>query len=205
MDKSTGNALIVFLKYPQPGLVKTRLAKDIGPESAALLYKELTELILKNTEPGDYQRFLFYTPQEKRSEISKWLVEDSNLFSQDGDELGERMANAFESIFSRGMNKAVVIGTDSPFIDRDLIQEAFRHLDKFQCVIGPTCDGGYYLLGLGSENPKLFEGIDWSSSRVLKQTKQKLKDSGLSFTCLREEFDIDTRADFERFLRDKKV
>ncbi len=205
MDKLTGNALIVFLKYPQPGLVKTRLAKDIGPESAALLYKELTELILKNTEPGDYQRFLFYTPQEKKPEISKWLGEDSKLFPQEGDDLGKRLANAFESVFNKGVSKAVVIGTDSPFIDREIVEEAFRQLDKFQCVIGPTCDGGYYLLGLGSDNAKLFESIDWSSSRVFEQTKQKFKDLGLSSTCLREEFDVDTRADLDRFLRDKKV
>lgn len=205
MDKSRDNILIVFLKYPQPGLVKTRLGKDIGPESAAVLYKELTELILRNTEPGDYQRVLFYTPQNKKSEILKWLGEDSNLFLQDGDDLGQRLAKAFKSVFSRGVKKVLVIGTDSPVIDREIIQQAFRQLDKFQCVIGPSSDGGYYLLGLGSENAKVFEGIDWSTSKVFEQTKQRLKELGLVFTCLKEEFDIDTRADLERFLGSKKV
>ena len=204
MNKPTGNALVVFLKYPQPGLVKTRLGKDIGPESAALLYKELTELILRNTKAGDYQRFLFYTPQNKKSEILKWLGGDPNLFLQKGNDLGQRLANAFKSVFSKGAKKVLVIGTDSPVIDSEIIQQAFRRLDKFQCVIGPSFDGGYYLLGLGSENAKVFEGIDWSTNRVLEQTKQRLKKLEVVFTCLNEEFDIDTRADLERFLRGKK-
>lgn len=204
MDKPTGNALVVFLKYPQPGLVKTRLGKDIGPESAALLYKELTELILRNTEAGDYQRFLFYTPQNKKSEILKWLGGDPNLFLQKGNDLGQRLANAFKLVFSKGAKKVLVIGTDSPVIDREIIQQAFKQLDKFQCVIGPSFDGGYYLLGLGSENAKVFEGIDWSTNRVLEQTKQRLKKLEVVFTCLNEEFDIDTRADLEMFLSGKK-
>jgi len=205
MNKPTDDTLIVFFKYPQPGLVKTRLAENIGLESAALLYKELTELILKNTEFGNYQRVLFYTPQNKKPEILKWLGEGSNLSPQDGNGLGQRLANAFKLVFSRGARKVIVIGTDSPSVDREIIQEAFKKLDKFQCVIGPSSDGGYYLLGLGSENSKVFEGIDWSTSRVLEQTKQRLKDLGLSFTCLREEFDIDTRVDLDRFLRNTKT
>ncbi|MBI4007873.1 MAG: TIGR04282 family arsenosugar biosynthesis glycosyltransferase, partial [Planctomycetes bacterium] len=146
------NALLIFLKYPEAGKVKTRLAKKIGDKKAAKLYRLFVEATIKRTldNNGRYEQLLFYTPVERKSEIESWIgrsVVTPPLQPQIGAELGERMLNALKTSFSSGAKKAVIIGTDSPRVDKEIIYEAFYLLKENDVVIGPTIDGGYYLIG----------------------------------------------------------
>jgi len=189
------NTLIVFLKYPEPGKVKTRLAREIGNAEAADLYRGFVETILENTKSGSYDRVLFYSPLDRVGEFIKWLGPEEVLSPQDGKDLGERLQNAFSKVFDRGVKKVVAIGTDSPFIDESTIKEAFAELEENDCVVGPSKDGGYYLLGLSVQTTELFKDIQWSTSVVFDQTLKRAEDSGLKICLMENGYDIDTYED----------
>lgn len=192
------NALIIFLKYPEPGKVKTRLAQEVGAEKAAGLYRLFAEAVLRQTVDKNYKRFVFYFPPENRDKIINWIGSGPEFYPQTGNNLGERLVDAFNRIFQRGAKRVVVIGTDSPQIDSGIILRAFGELGKNQCVIGPSHDGGYYLLGLSSFQKDIFQDIDWSTDKVLKQTTDRLDRPGISFSLLDKLFDIDTISDLQR-------
>lgn len=193
------NVLIIFVKYPKPGSVKTRLAKQIGKENAALLYRLFVKTILSATEDKGFARLIFYAPRGKRNEIKDWIGPDSIIYPQMGDGLGERLSNAFRLAFKKGAKRVVVIGSDSPAIDRKVIRRAFRELEKKDCVIGPALDGGYYLLGLSSFCEELFCGIDWSTEKVFQQTLDKIGNSKMKVSILEENFDVDEVEDLIAF------
>lgn len=202
------DCLIIFVKYPEPGLVKTRLAKDIGNEKATVLYKSFVETILRATDDNNFKRIIFYTPPDKKDEMNEWLGNDIEMYPQKGSNLGERLYNAFRFTFDEGAKKAVVIGTDSPLLDKKIALEAFKELDKNECVIGPAADGGYYLLGLSRLCREIFHNIDWGTDKVYSQTLQALKGAGLGYCALEENFDIDEAADLKKLpkiLLDKMI
>ena len=201
------NALIIFLKYPEPGKVKTRLAKDIGDEKACAVYKSLAENVIKNIftkNPGTYDVHIFFTPADRETEIKDWLkpILDDNqgiktqFRTQEGRNLGERMSNAFKEILQeKGCKKCIIIGTDCPEIDATLIENAFGVLKEKDIVIGPCKDGGYYLLGMSRPASDLFVDIDWSTDRVFEQTIEKIQKNNLSGGVLKTLTDIDTQED----------
>jgi len=214
------NALIVFIKYPEPGKVKTRLAKDIGNEKACAIYKLLAERVIKNIfskNPLTYDVHIFFTPADKKNEITEWLksILDNNQKAkaqyspQEGSDLGERMSNAFKEILQeKGCKKCIIIGTDCPEIDTTLIENAFGVLKEKDIVIGPCTDGGYYLLGMSRPVPVSFEqgfvpdlfiDIDWSTDRVFKQTMEKVRKNNVSCSILKILTDIDTQEDLYRY------
>ena len=196
------NTLIIFLKYPQPGLVKTRLGADIGNEKAAYIYKKFTEFILEEIKSNIYYQVIFYSPENKREEIVSWLGKDFEFYPQQGDDLGERIQHAFDYTFSRGAKRVVIIGTDNPLVSKDILQKAFSELVNSQAVIGPCLDGGYYLLGLSNYSKDIFEGITWSSKKVLEQTISKLKKQGFQYKTLEKQFDVDDIQNL-KLLKDK--
>ncbi|MBI4228151.1 MAG: glycosyltransferase, partial [Deltaproteobacteria bacterium] len=130
--------LLIFVKYPEPGKVKTRLAKEIGARNAALLYRRMAEGIINDlSKLIDYRKIIFFDPPERKNDFMRWL--NFNGFSyieQEGDSLGERMSNAFRHAFSLGVDKAVVIGTDCPQISTQTILKAFEKLETSDVVIG---------------------------------------------------------------------
>lgn len=186
------NVLLIFLKYPRLGTVKTRLAKDIGKEKATLLYRLFIEAILTRTKDRNFLRFIFYTPREDKDKIENWIGYDLNIFPQKGIDLGERLSSAFKFTFEKGAKKVIAIGTDSPTIDKNIIQAAFENLKNRQCVLGPTSDGGYYLIGLSIYKQEIFKEIDWGTKKVFEQTKDRLKRSHISYGLLNESFDVDS-------------
>lgn len=194
------NALIIFIKYPQPGLVKTRLAKEIGKNEAAFLYRLFVETILSRTTDISFSRIVFYSPAAKREAIRRWLGAglDNEIYPQKGRDLGERLANAFEFTFRKGAKKVLAIGSDSPTIDKFIILRAFKELENKSCVIGPAFDGGYYLLGLSSLYRQIFQDIDWGSHKVLEETLHLLNKLKLEYALLDEHFDIDRLEDLIR-------
>ncbi len=190
--------LLIFVKYPQPKAVKTRLAAAIGDNLAADFYQTLTELIIQMTASENYKRIVYYTPADKKKNIEKWLGQEILSCPQQGRSLGERLQNAFAQIFEQGAKKIIAIGSDAPLVTCADINKAFYMLGKNPCVMGPSEDGGYYLIGLKANDPIIFQGIEWGSSRVFDQTVSRLNDRKITFECLPDSFDIDTLDDVRK-------
>ena len=219
------NHLIIFIKYPEPGKVKTRLSKGIGKVNAAMLYKLFVETLLKRIsyskhygEDKDvlnschYETTIFFSPEDKNSEIKDWLGPkyDDKISPQHGNNLGERIYNAFRQISNTMAKKVVIIGSDTPALDKETVLQAFDLLNHNDTVIGPTIDGGYFLLGLSFltdtfKKDKLwniFSDIDWSTENVFTQTIDSIKSCGLTYKLLSEYYDIDTLPDLTRLKHD---
>lgn len=194
------NVLIIFVKFPEPGKVKTRLAEELGDKKAAEIYSLMAQTIIGNViHSGSYETAIFFDPPEKEDEIIKWIGDGSAVFfPQEGKALGDRMSNAFGKVLSDGTRKAVIIGTDCINVTTDTIVEAFSRLNDRDVIIGPAEDGGYYLLGLNKHEPGLFRDISWSTGMVLDQTVGRIQEAGLSFTLLKTLTDIDTAGDLRR-------
>ncbi len=194
----TKNVLMIFVKYPEPGKVKTRLAGTLGKEASARLYRRMAGDIIRRLALkgcGRYETVIFFDPPERASDVRNWLGDDKCYIQQSGGDLGERLSNAFRTVFNSGAGRAVVVGTDCPDVTQDIVTRALQHLREKDVVIGPAKDGGYYLLGLSSHAPGTFDSIDWSTGRVLQQTTEKIKQQGLSFVILEPLKDLDRPED----------
>lgn len=198
------NALIVFLKYPEPGKVKTRIAGFIGDERACALYTLIAEGVIKNVfleNPGTYDVYIFFTPANTKDKVEGWLKVEARYRPQEGDTLGEKMSNAFQSILqNNGYKRSIIIGTDCPEVNASLIESAFEMLKEKDIVIGPCKDGGYYLLGMSRFVSDVFLDIDWSTDRVISQTVNKVCKNDLSYGILKTLEDVDTPDDMYRYL-----
>ncbi len=192
----SNRALIVFLKHPETGKVKTRLAPALGEENAAELYRVLCEQTLRATvpRPGEYERLVFFAPPEAAEPMRAWLP-GVRLLPQSGADLGARMNAAFTRAFERGAGRAAIVGTDTPAISRATVAEALDALDEADVVVGPAEDGGYYLLALRQPRPELFEGVPWSTSAVLEETLARAVRGALRVRQLARLRDVDTPAD----------
>ncbi|MGQ0792517.1 MAG: TIGR04282 family arsenosugar biosynthesis glycosyltransferase [Deltaproteobacteria bacterium] len=198
LNMARQNVLIVFVKYPEPGKVKTRLARDIGREGATEIYRLMAERVVERVCASvNYATALFFDPSERQEDFRRWLGGDRTLIPQRGESLGGRMATAFNEVFTSGAQRAVIIGTDCLGVSEETVAQALRKLDVADIVIGPAEDGGYYLLGLKSALPAIFDGIEWSTERVFAQTIERVRDLGLSCALLDTKRDIDTIADID--------
>ena len=208
-DKTLNNTLIVFAKFPEPGKVKTRLAKDLGESRAAEIYSSMAlDIISRVSRSGLYDTVIFYDPPEKRKEIAIWLgdcknIKAEHLIPQTGCTLGERIAAAFQTVLSTEDKKAVIIGTDCTEVSAGIIEDSFEALREYDVLIGPSEDGGYYLLGLKSFIPELFQDIEWSTERVLEQTVNRIRQMGISHKLLEPLRDIDNIHDLKSASVDK--
>lgn len=189
-------ALIVFLKHPEVGKVKTRLAPALGDETAVDLYRALCEEMLGATtpRPGEYERLVFFAPPEAADSVRAWLP-GLRLLPQAGGDLGARMGAAFARTFQRGAERAAIVGTDVPGVSRATVSEALEVLDTADVVLGPAEDGGYYLLALKQPCPELFHGIAWSTPQVLDETVARARGAGRRVALLARLRDIDTPDD----------
>lgn len=192
MDIRSTDHLIIFVKNPVLGKVKTRLAKDVGNNKALKIYCQLLVITKAVCQAVNCSRCVFYSDEIVDDD---WDADHFDKFVQEGSDLGERMQNAIKQVFALGAQKAVIIGSDCPQITSSIIEEAFAKLDSFDAVIGPATDGGYYLLGLKCSLPKLFTNKHWSTDTVLKDTENDLRSLGLTCFLLPELTDIDTAAD----------
>ena len=191
--------LIVFVKAPRPAAVKTRLAESIGTEAACAAYRRLVETLLKQLRNLRAVELCF-SPDDAAAEIKGWLEEDWNSSPQGGGDLGQRLQSAFERAFATGVKRAVIIGSDCPAVTAEDIYEAWNGLWTHDVVLGPATDGGYWLVGLGRPQPQLFRDIPWSTERVFIETTKRIRQAGLSVQLLRELQDVDTEAEWRRFL-----
>jgi rSAM/selenodomain-associated transferase 1 len=189
-------ALVVFVKHPAPGAVKTRLAAAVGPEAAARLYRTLAERVLEATTPraGEYERLVFFDPPGALADVRTWLP-GVRLAAQSAGDLGARMADAFGRAFARGAARVALVGTDAPGLSRETVVQALDALDTADVAIGPTDDGGYYLIALREPRPELFAGVAWSTPSVREQTRARAASAGLSIRELPRLRDVDTLQD----------
>ncbi len=191
----------MFAKQPLPGRVKTRLTPPLSPDQAAELYRcMLDDTLAKVAELPDTVRLLMYEEQPGAADYFRQTATGCRLHPQCGDDLGERMANAFGLAFAKGYQAAVIIGTDSPDLPLSLIVAAFRKLEQtdIDAVYGPSEDGGYYLLGLKRVYAELFRDIPWSSVGVLEKSLARAERTGIQTELLPPWYDVDTAADLQR-------
>lgn len=186
-----------MIKYPEPGKVKTRLAKDIGDKKAASVYKQLAEKVMKNTRPArdDFKRVVFFDPPELRKDFEAWFLGE-HLLMQRGHDVGERMDNVIRDLLVMGAEKAVITGADIPDLTSLIIMEAFAALDHADTVIGPAKDGGYYLIGMKALHPEIFQDIQWSTGSVLEETMRRIDELRLTCASITTLSDLDTVEDY---------
>lgn len=196
------NAVIVFLRVPEPGQVKTRLAKDLDQNLVLELYEALVRDTLESVSAAG-SLVICFTPERKAARLRDWLGIKAMYLAQTGNDLGQRMSNAFQAVFSKGFKKAVLIGTDIPQLDEGVLRQAFEKLDHNDTVIGPSADGGYYLIGSLKDGfcDSIFKDMDWSTPGVFEQTLTAIKEKGMSVGLLKVLNDIDTIDDFRMLQR----
>lgn len=197
------SALIIFAKYPAKGKVKTRLGAVIGDEAGLDFYKYSAGNIFQTGESvrNNYADvFIFFAGCENENVMKVWVKHNFYFNKQNGIDLGERMKNAFEALFKKNYRQVVIIGTDSPTISPDMILTAFQKLESNDIVLGPTFDGGYYLLGMKKFFPPVFENINWSSVEVFSQTLQRTQSLKLSTHILEKIIDVDTVSDLRIYI-----
>ncbi|EMY77997.1 transferase 1, rSAM/selenodomain-associated [Leptospira weilii serovar Ranarum str. ICFT] len=197
------NTLVLFLKNPISGQVKTRLARTVGDKAALHVYEQLIEITRKQVSILNIPIRLYFDSIPE-SFSSPWGNQVSSHL-QTGENLGIKMCRAFSETFSAGAKKTIVIGSDCPDLKTEHILEAFSVLDRSDAVVGPAFDGGYYLLGLKSHFPEIFYGIPWSTDRVFEITLEKLQLSGKNVRILPKLNDIDDASDLEPYLRSGKL
>jgi len=190
------DCLVVFVKEPRAGRVKTRLAAALGSEDAAAVYRAIAEGVVAGTLPeaGEYERLVFYDPPDAGERIRAWLPA-GRLRKQGTGDVGARMADAFARCFARGASRVAIVGSDAPAVGRAEAREAFAALAAHDVVLGPARDGGYWLVGLRAPRPTLFEGVSWSTAAVLRETLERAAADGLSVARLGLRRDVDTVED----------
>ncbi len=194
--QSNKNALIIFIKNPEKGKVKTRLAKTIGDDKALAIYKALLEHTRHIALSVNCSLHLFYSGYINQND--NWSANDFKKQLQVQGDLGYKMASAFRSVFQHHQ-KVVIIGSDCASLTPSIVQEAFTQLDHHDFVIGPAEDGGYYLLGMSSFQPHVFNHIAWSTETVFQQTVEHVNQLNASFSLLPMLSDIDREEDWKKY------
>jgi len=189
------NALIIFTRNPELGKCKTRLAKTIGDEAALEVYKFLLQHTANISKQIETNRYVFYSVKIHDNDI--WDTDSFNKKLQKGENLGERMENAFTELFNLGYEKAVIIGSDLYDLETRYIEEAYQKLDSHDAVMGPALDGGYYLFGMKTLLPNVFKDKNWGTETVFNDTTKNLKDYNIHLTKALN--DIDTFEDIKPY------
>lgn len=197
------SCIIVFAKAPITGHVKTRLAVNLDKTLVVNLYKNFVLDILQKIKSIKIQYKIFYDPPDTEHLMAGWLGADNKFILQQGTDLGERMKNAFTAMFEDSFSRAVIIGTDFPDLPVKYILDAFAGLEKSNAVIGPTFDGGYYLIGFNKASfiPHAFDNMPWGSNRVFKNTMALFNKVNLSVHELPRWRDVDTYHDLKDLIQ----
>ncbi len=194
------NLLLIFIRNPELGKVKTRLAQTLGAVEALKIYQILLEKTRLLALSATTERLLFYS--DFIPEHDEWPDELFQKKRQLEGDLGARMEAAFQLAFDQGGSKVLIIGSDCPTLSPAILTAAIEALDHSDFVVGPTADGGYYLLGMKEMTSKVFHDISWSTATVCAQTLEKIAALRKSHTLLPMLSDIDDQSDWEAYLRD---
>lgn len=191
---------LFFVKYPMPGQVKTRLGQASTPELAAEFYATFVEEKLAEFD-GAVQSdlFIMHSPEKAGQAMADWLGKEHNFIGQKGPNLGRRMENAFREIFFMGYDRAVLVGSDIPGLTPEIINLALVGLTPERAALGPSGDGGYYLVGFHRDGfvPEIFHTDVWSVSDVFQRAHGGLVSAGKQLVDLPVLEDLDTLEDVE--------
>ena len=180
--------LLIFTRNPQLGKCKTRLAAKIGAENALDIYKFLLQHTVAITQDSTPNKRVYYSEEIWEEDI--WNPKFYTKMLQKGNDLGERMKHAFEEGFRDGYEKIIIIGSDIYDLSQQDIEAAFLALEDHDFVIGPAKDGGYYLLGMKTLKPKLFQNKEWGTTTVLEDTLQDLSNETVCHLPLKNDIDV---------------
>lgn len=194
--------LIVFVRAPRLGEVKSRLALETSEQQALTIYLHLIEALfdqLQNFENVE----LRFTPDDAASDFKPMLRNQWTLHAQGSGDLGDRLARAAQDAFEAGRGPVVIIGSDCPEVTQEDIEKSWDLLQHHDVVLGPAADGGYWLIGLRRPDGRLFDDIPWGTGAVFYMTGQRIREAGMTTQFLRTLSDIDTLADWEGYLARK--
>ena len=192
------SALILFLKYPKPGEIKTRLTVTLGDDLGYQLYLCFLKDIAAMTHQVNAQTVIVYSGPANASFPDFPGIQ---CIEQRGSDIGQRMFFAMQDVFAQGFERLVLMGSDIPDLQAGLINDAFEILRSVDIVLGPSTDGGYYLVGVNrnSLSRSMFSGIPWSTARVFSETLKRIAEAELASAELQPWSDIDDFDDLKQF------
>ena len=200
MDNSV---IVVMAKQPVVGKTKTRLCPPFTPEEAANLFEALMrDTIYLTSQVPNAQTAVAISPPGSEAYFQSITPSNTRLLSVEGRDIGVCLAKSFELLFQQGYKKIIAFNADGPTLPLDYLVKTLEYLDQHDVVLGPSDDGGYYLIGLKKLNWILFKDINWSTNQVFEQTKLKVKQAGLSLAETPPWYDVDTDPDFKRLVKD---
>lgn len=205
LTRSPLPVVLMFVRQPEPGRVKTRLAADTSPEHAAALYRLMVEMLRDELLPAaghDFQLWLYATPGKELAQVGEWLLpppappaESVRLVPQPDTDLAERLEHAGRMAFAAGAPALLLIGSDCVDLRREDLREALATLRNADAVIGPATDGGFWLLGLKRWRDGLFHGVAYSHPETAAQMQARLRGEGFSVALGAERADVDRLVD----------
>lgn len=194
-----------MVKVPEAGKVKTRLLSILTPDQCKKLAIRFLQDAENKAKSPEHSLIIAFSPAGKKEELLSILQYENLLIEQKGEDLGERMFNAFDFGFGQGFDALVMIGTDSPTMPKEMIANAFDLLEgKTDAVIGKTEDGGYYLIGLNRLNKGIFDNVEWSTKRAFDQTVRNFQKEDLQPEFLDDWYDVDYADDLGRLRKELK-
>ncbi len=198
--------LVMFVRFAGRGQVKSRLAKELGEEAATNLYRCFVEDLLERFSKETYRLRIAFYPAEKEREMREMLGDEFSYMPQAGKDLGERMKLSFLRCFSEGARSVVLIGSDIPDLPAQIVDEAFLALDRNEAAIGPSVDGGYYLLGFTKDtfNGNVFMGLPWGAETIFHETMKILCGAGAPVHVLPVWWDIDKPEDIAALIENSQ-
>lgn len=198
--------ILLFVKLPEKGKVKSRLALHVGEDVALRLYENMVLDVIDMLKSGRFPFRICYTPPDARDQMTGWLGQGYDYQLQTGGDLGDRMEEAFAGVFSGDVEEALLIGSDIPGLTAEVIEEAFTSLLTNDAVIGPADDGGYYLIGFRKNTffPRIFHDMVWSTNTVFRKTVDRLHEASRKVHILPELTDVDTVEDLKTLLSQVK-
>jgi len=204
--KDHDTCILFFVKYPTKGQVKHRLAVNLSEDIVLDLYRAFVKDTLTTIQKIETTLLICFTPGNSQKKFQKWLGETYTFVPQTGKDLGERMKNSFIYAFQHGFKQAVLIGSDSPDLPKTFLHNAFAELQHHDIVLGPSSDGGYYLIGFQDTTfePLVFDGIHWSSPSVFQETIETIKRTNHSLSLLPMWSDVDTIDDLKNLMKRNK-
>ena len=191
-------------KAPRPGQTKTRLSPPLTPEQASALYRGFLRDSVALAVSLGWERVTLIHPEPPESEgaLACLLPAEVHLLPESGTDFGTILSGSFGHHFAEGFDRVVLIGTDSPTVPVSVLRGAAATLDDHDLAIGPTEDGGYYLLAMAHHHRRLFEEIAWSTDVVYEQTLARARELGLRVAMMPTWYDVDTVVELERLRRD---
>ena len=186
-------SVLLFLRAPEPGAVKTRLERHLRRHQVVALYRAFVEDLLETLDRTGFPVRICYCPPNQSPMVRNWLGPDRQYRAQAGKDLGQRMAHGFATAFAEGFDQVLLLGSDIPDLPMAHVETAFEHLASVDSVIGPSTDGGYYSIGFcrGCFTPAVFSRIAWGESKVFAQTLDRIAAVGITCRHLPPWQDVD--------------